>query len=547
MNCTACEIAHSRSTACHSPSRRLLLHAGRCRVLLNAGVLVVSIVMLVLTPDGYATTFTVTGPDDPVPNGCLPDDCSLREALIAANGNANADVIEVPAGNYVLSRGKLTVTGSVQIHGAGGTTVEGDGLFGSFPVFDILGPIAVTLSNLTIPGHARAVDIDKMADATLEFVTIPEPDSAVLVTDQDGGTGSIDIQASEIHASIYCGSGVACRIADSLIWNLRAGSFSGAQTDVEILRSTLDGDLAAGSSGVSIQTNGTVMIIDSTIHNSKLGLRFDSGAPSSVLLDHLTYTGNRGPVRADVPASITVVDSYFSDNDRGSNAGYGAGAIDAYAGSTWDISRSTFAGNVGNNAIGGALLVKEAAHVTLRNSTFSGNSFSVDSADGARGAAIGYISDAGVTSLLLQHVTIVPPAIAPAGILGTAIGGTGGESGLALEVLNSIVRGTCSLDANAMDINFGNIESPGDTCDLDHAKNLVNVTSGALALGTLGDHGGAAPTYEPGVFSTALGNADSNYCLDTDQRGYQRPFGGGCDVGAVERGAEDRVFANGFE
>jgi hypothetical protein len=34
-----------------------------------------------------------------------------------------------------------------------------------------------------------------------------------------------------------------------------------------------------------------------------------------------------------------------------------------------------------------------------------------------------------------------------------------------------------------------------------------------------------------------------------DQRGYQRPYpaGADCDVGAVEVGADDPIFADGFE
>jgi CSLREA domain-containing protein len=509
------------------------------------------LLLCALTPRVFATTFTVTGTDDPVPNGCLPSDCSLREAVIAANNSANADVVEVPAGNYALTRGKLTISGGVQIHGAGATTVEGDG---TFPVFDIVGTVGVTLSHLTIRGHgAHAVDSDNRADTILEFITVPDVNSEVWGGDYVDSTGSFEIRFSQIHALIGCGPGGLCRISDSTIHELSGGL--NTHSDLEILRSTVDGDIATGSSGLFIQTQGKVTIIDTTIRNTKYGLEFAaslSGAPSSVLLDHLNYIGNAEPVVALVPTtsvtiSVTIVDSNFSGNAIIDDSFQAPAAINALLGTDWDISNSTFAGNIGNSAVGAAVAVRSAAHMAIRNSTFSGNSFTAAAAaNGARGAAIGYDADPGGTSLLLQHVTIVPPTIMPAGILGTAIGGTGGESGLALTVLNSIVRGTCSLDAGAMDFNFGNIESPGDTCDLDHANNLVNVSSGALALGTLADHGGATLTYQPGPLSPAIDNADPAYCLATDQRGFQRPFGG-CDVGAVEVGAEDRVFANDFE
>jgi hypothetical protein len=50
-----------------------------------------------------AATFTVTRFDDPPPGACQPDDCSLREAAIAANANTVADLILLQSGNYVLT------------------------------------------------------------------------------------------------------------------------------------------------------------------------------------------------------------------------------------------------------------------------------------------------------------------------------------------------------------------------------------------------------------------------------------------------------------
>jgi hypothetical protein len=61
----------------------------------------------------------------------------------------------------------------------------------------------------------------------------------------------------------------------------------------------------------------------------------------------------------------------------------------------------------------------------------------------------------------------------------------------------------------------------------------------------LGDNGGYTRTYVPGQDSVAIDAANKSYCVDEDQRGYARPLGNGCDVGAVETG--DVLFANGFE
>lgn len=78
-----------------------------------------------------AATFHVTRTDDPVPNGCLRFDCSLREAVIAANGTPGAHLIVLGSQTYSLTRttaggvggpdggGPLRISRSVQIQGNG--------------------------------------------------------------------------------------------------------------------------------------------------------------------------------------------------------------------------------------------------------------------------------------------------------------------------------------------------------------------------------------------------------------------------------------------
>lgn len=510
------------------------------------GVRLAAFAMLAIAACAHAETIVVTRNDDPAPNGCLPGDCSLREAVAAANANANVDLIQVPAGNYGLPRGKLTLTGGVQIFGDTDATtkIEGDG---TFPVFDILGAIDVKLARVTIQAHgAHAIDAEPDANTILEFVTIPENDSQIQAGGAANSNGSLSVRGSEIHSAIDCGNIRDCRVQEgSQIFRLKAGTSSATDMFVSITNSIIDGDLAVGDSGAVIATNGEVNVADSTIQNTTLGLQVRLGIPALVVLDRLVYAGNAAPVDVGNAPPVTVVDSTFIGNISADVDG-APGALHAHGAADWAISGSSFVGNVGNGSVGGAVLVEDAAHVAILNSTFSGNSFAAAVAAGARGAAIGFRSSADITNLLLRHVTIVPPAFAPAGILGTALGGEGGETGLVLTVLNSILRGGCSLDANAMDVNVGNIESSGNTCDFDLAKNQVSVSSASLDIGALGDNGGATRTYVPGPFSPAIDNADAAFCLSTDQRGYARPFGEGCDVGATEVGA-DFLFANGFE
>jgi len=46
----------------------------------------------------------VTRFDDPLPDGCAVNGCSLREAVIAANATVIADTILLPSGAYTLTR-----------------------------------------------------------------------------------------------------------------------------------------------------------------------------------------------------------------------------------------------------------------------------------------------------------------------------------------------------------------------------------------------------------------------------------------------------------
>lgn len=75
-----------------------------------------------------AAIFVPTRFDDPVPNGCQPTDCSLREAVIDANATPAADTILLSAGVYQLTQpagtidalgADLDVTAPLTIVGAG--------------------------------------------------------------------------------------------------------------------------------------------------------------------------------------------------------------------------------------------------------------------------------------------------------------------------------------------------------------------------------------------------------------------------------------------
>jgi CSLREA domain-containing protein len=95
--------------------------------------LVVALVALGPAAPGLAVTFTVTKTNDSA-DGTCDADCSLREAVIAANAAAGADTVVLPAGFYDLTITDAVAgvdenaaqTGDLDIAG-GGFTLEGAG------------------------------------------------------------------------------------------------------------------------------------------------------------------------------------------------------------------------------------------------------------------------------------------------------------------------------------------------------------------------------------------------------------------------------------
>jgi len=153
--------------------------------------LLVWIVVLGAAPAAWASTFTVTRTDDPVPGTCDIGDCSLREAIIAANAAPGADRIVLGSGltyNLTLgpadASGALTaVSGDLDIVDA--LTIDGNGSVvdagGLDRVLDIQGSFLVTINNLSIRfGSASVRTTPALSMARMVAVTdAGEPSDAV--------------------------------------------------------------------------------------------------------------------------------------------------------------------------------------------------------------------------------------------------------------------------------------------------------------------------------------------------------------------------------
>ncbi len=110
---------------------------------------------------GFTVNSTLDAPDANPGDGLCATAagaCTLRAAIQEANATPAPDAISVPAGTYVLSlvgrgedfaaTGDLDIRQPLSIAGAGASTVIDGG--GADRIFQVIGPIAVQISGLTM-------------------------------------------------------------------------------------------------------------------------------------------------------------------------------------------------------------------------------------------------------------------------------------------------------------------------------------------------------------------------------------------------------------
>ncbi len=217
--------------------------------------------------------------------------------------------------------------------------------------------------------------------------------------------------------------------------------------------------------------------------------------------------------------SVTISGSVFSGNH-----GRVAGAIENFFGSSMTITGSAFSDNIAPISSGGA--IANAGDLVIANSTFYQNGSPVG-ADIVSGSTL-YITNSTFYGAISPSFNSI----------------AGGGAGSVIVVRNSILAAEAGIDNCA--------PQPGGTFDVD-ASNLstdatcdsaVQVTPADLNLGGLLDLGGV-PGLVPLPGSLAIDAGDDALCTaavgsptygagGVDQRGFTRPLGAHCEVGAVE-------------
>jgi CSLREA domain-containing protein len=455
------------------------------------------------TAPAQAAPFTVTRLDDPVPDACAPNDCSLREAIIAANAAPGADSITLEAGTYFLERP--------------GTTDEQAALDGDLDITDDLRLTGAGIAATAIDGRQattleRVLSIDPVAQAPPSRVTIAD----LAITGGGGERG--------------------------------AGLRSESASTVTLERVSLSGNTVSSFGGAIYNDSATMTIRDSQITGNSsgafAGAIFNTGDTSSLTIERTSITGNQGSSSGGVYANnagrISISESLFSGN-----SGALGGAFYLQNDSTTTITDTLVSGNTvaapieSPSEFGGGIYIQNDASVTITNTTVTGNR-----ADDSGGG----ISLRNSPTVRLANVTVAGNT---ADFDGS--GDLGGGISLDLEppgsltLANSIVAGNTNAaapDCGGPDpiASAGfNLIGNAQGCLFSAGAGDQVGTAGAPIdplLGPLAANGGPTQTMAlaPGSPAIDKGNpaapgSGGDACPATDQRGAPRDV---CDIGAYE-------------
>ncbi|WP_339612657.1 choice-of-anchor Q domain-containing protein [uncultured Rubinisphaera sp.] len=445
-------------------------------------------------------TIVVTTANDENDGGLDPEagaGVSLREAIIAANLNMNADTITFdPSLNGMTLL--LTIMGTQEE-----ASIDGD--------LDIKSHVSIDAQgqNITIDGGSdlasggvdtgigeRIFHVLRNGFLGLKGITItggavegPNDDGATPVDAEDGTGGGIRI-------SQYAEG----RIVDSIISGNFAESGGGiySQGTLTILDSVITGNSTHGDGG-GLTLNGKQTITNSIISGNKA--KSGGGIYSysfDLLIENSTISENEALFGGGLFISQNAIISGSTiSNNLATNNGGGIYTLSSHN-SKLTITNSTVSRNIANINGGGLLSHSSHSSTEIISSTFSENSA---------------VAGGGIFAEWLSSTTLHNTIIA---------------------------NSTSGGDLAGIGIVFGSFNNIEDGQKL---ENLTNTIVGDPRLGALADNGG--PTFTHALLDDSLAiNAGNNAlaldasmnALTTDQRGsgFDRIIGDRVDIGAYE-------------
>ncbi len=486
-------------------------------------------------------------------------DCSLREAISAANTNTSVDACgtgDVLTDTITFNvAGTITLTNQISVIAGGPLVINGGDVIttsggGTTRVWWVETGSVLTMQNLSVTdGSIEGSGAGLYNNAASVTIVHSQFIGNRLLGDGYFGGAIYSLEGTlVVNDSLFNENGL-----EYITGRVYGGGIAIQGGMGVIIRSILQNNTALGEcdwffvpgGGGIYVSSASLNIQESNFSNNQDlcnggGIAIESGA---VILADSTMSGNYsnfGGAICNASGTVTVINSTLSDNIAsnptiGSHGGailnYGTvavtnstlsgnssentgGAIANYG--TMTVTNSTLSGNSSGYS-GGAIL--NSGTITMSNSTLSGNS-----ADTEGGAILNY------GTMMMNNSTVSNnSALNGGGIAGTAV------------LTNSIIANSLSGgDCSAPITDGGHNISSDDTCGLDPANGSMPNTD--PLLGPLQDNGGSTWTHALLPGSPAIDAGDDTQCPPTDQRGVIRPQDGNgdgeavCDIGSYELG-----------
>jgi CSLREA domain-containing protein len=280
---------------------------------------------ILLSGPSHADTFTVTKTLD-TNDGTCDSDCSLREAIIAANQHPGADTIIVPAGTYLLrlhgtfphgceenaAAGDLDILDNLTVRGTGaaGTVIDANHIDGAFHVHS---GVVATLSGLTIQNATRRYDPANGCELRYGGGVLNDRNGTLRLTNCTLSGNSADIGGgiyNEVHGTL--------RLTNCTLSGNSAAQGGGIDNNGNstLTNCTLSGNSAdAGggifNSGISALTNCTVSGNSADDHAGG-GIYNHEGSSN---LTNCTLGGNSGVgiyIEGPYYGTVTAVNTIFA-------------------------------------------------------------------------------------------------------------------------------------------------------------------------------------------------------------------------------------------
>lgn len=430
---------------------------------------------------------------------------------ITLSGNNEIRLFYVDSG-VTLSLNNLTIANGYAAGDGGGVYNEG----------------TVTVSNSTFSGNSANGD-NSAGGGIFNAKTLIVSNSIFFENSANG------ISSTGGGGAIHNGDGTLI-VSDSTFSGNYSGNYGGginSSGTVTVSNSTFFSNNANSAGGGIYNYGGTLTLSNSSVVNNGRGGIFSGG---TLTVNNCSISSNdaTGIVSAWGTAAVSnsTVSSNFrsgirnsgmmtlSDSSVSGNWTYLAGGGINNAG-TLTVTHSTFSGNsaIGSESSGGGIFNSISGIIFVGNSTFANNS------DGFYGG--GGIYNAGA-------LTVIHSTFSGNSTYFDRGGNIRNNGTLTLKntiVANSPIVGNCYNFFGTINDGGGNLSYPDGTCP---------GIRGNPVLGPLQNNGGPTETMALGIGSAAIDAAVDATCADppisrVDQRGFSRPQGEHCDIGAVEQ------------